>query len=66
MPRENVAIVLDSRITFEQRGGKIADLDCISLGPNIIDIHTVDEHLDIASTEKTYRLLQNVLRGMKE
>ena len=46
--------------------GKIADLDCISLGPNIFDIHTVDEHLDIASTEKTYRLLQNVLRQMKE
>ena len=45
--------------------GKIPNLDCISLGPDIKDIHTVDEHLHIASTERYYRLLTAVLEAMK-
>lgn len=40
---------------------KIEDLDCISLGPDILDIHTVEERLNIASTLRTWNLLINVL-----
>ena len=40
---------------------KIDDLDCISLGPDILDIHTVEERLNIASTLRTWNLLINVL-----
>lgn len=45
--------------------GKIPDLDCISFGPDILDIHTVSERLDIASAARTYQLLLKVL-GHKE
>ena len=40
---------------------KIDDLDCISLGPDILDIHTVEERLNIASTLRTWNLLLHVL-----
>ncbi|WP_028042141.1 beta-Ala-His dipeptidase [Candidatus Stoquefichus massiliensis] len=37
--------------------GKIPDLDIITMGPNMADIHTPDERLDIESFVKTYQLL---------
>lgn len=36
---------------------KIPELDIITMGPNMADIHTPDERLDIESFEKTYKLL---------
>lgn len=44
---------------------KLKGLDCVSLGPDILDIHTVNEKLDIASTERTWELLLNVLKALK-
>ncbi|MBQ3425946.1 MAG: beta-Ala-His dipeptidase [Clostridia bacterium] len=41
--------------------GKKPELDCISFGPNILDIHTTGERLDIASTERVYRFLVKLL-----
>ena len=40
---------------------KIKNLDAVSMGPNILDIHTTDERLDIASTERMYRYIRQVL-----
>lgn len=40
---------------------KISDLDCIAVGPNMFDVHTVNEKLSISSTEKFFQLLLNVL-----
>jgi len=40
---------------------KIEDLDCVSIGPNILDIHTTAERLDIASTKRCYELILRVL-----
>ena len=37
--------------------GKIADLDCVSFGPNNFDIHTPKERLSISSTEKVWKLI---------
>lgn len=42
-------------------GGKIPDFDAVSIGPDMWDIHTVAEHLSIASTERTYEYLCAVL-----
>lgn len=36
---------------------KIPELDIITMGPNMADIHTPDERLDIESFVKTYKLL---------
>ena len=43
---------------------RIDDLDCVSLGPDIHDIHTSEERLDIASVERMYRYLVRVLEAL--
>lgn len=45
--------------------GKKPDLDCVSLGPNMYDIHSFDERLDIASTERVWKYLKAVLAALK-
>lgn len=45
---------------------KMDGLDAISLGPDMFDVHTPDEHLSISSTERVWELLLNALKGMKE
>ena len=41
--------------------GKIEGLDCISMGPDIFDIHTTEEHLSISSTKRMYEYILNVI-----
>ena len=41
--------------------GKIKGLDCVSLGPDMFDIHTPQEKLSISSTERTWNFLLRVL-----
>ncbi len=43
---------------------KIADLDCVSLGPQMHDIHTSRERLDIASTGRVWELILNLLKSL--
>ena len=43
---------------------KIPGLDCISIGPNMHDIHTSREKLEIDSTERTWKFLQEVLKAL--
>lgn len=45
---------------------KIEGLDTISLGPNMYDVHTPNEHLSISSTERVWEFLLDVLKEMKE
>lgn len=40
---------------------KIADLDCVSMGPDIMDIHTPKERLSISSTKRVYDLVKKIL-----
>lgn len=40
---------------------KIPGLDCVSMGPNMSDVHTAEESLDIASVQRTWEFLQKVL-----
>ena len=44
---------------------KLPDLDCVSIGPNMWDIHTTEERLSIPSTERTYRLVKAFLAAAK-
>ena len=41
--------------------GKIEDLDCISMGPDIFNIHTTEEHLSISSAKRMYEYILNVI-----
>lgn len=44
---------------------KKADLDIISFGPNINNIHTTDESVNIISVRKVYFFLTNLLKNLK-
>ncbi len=40
-------------------------LDCVSIGPEMADVHTPNEHLSISSVQRTYELLKEVLKNSK-
>ena len=44
---------------------KIKDLDCIAVGPTLLDVHTVNEKLSVSSTEKLYDIIIGVLKRCK-
>ncbi len=41
--------------------GKVPDLDCVSLGPDMCSIHTTEERLSISSTKRVWEFLVQVL-----
>ncbi len=43
---------------------KLPGLDCVSIGPDMQDIHTSRERLHIASTERTWNFLLEVLKNL--
>ena len=43
---------------------KLPGLDCVSIGPQMYDIHTSRERLDITSTERTWKFLLEVLKAL--
>ncbi len=43
---------------------KLPGLDCVSIGPQMHDIHTTREKLEIASTERTWMFLLEVLKNL--
>lgn len=44
---------------------KLPNTDMISIGPNMQDIHTPKERLEIASTVRVYRVLERMLSNIK-
>ena len=45
-------------------GEKLPGLDCVSVGPQMHDIHTSREKLSIASTQRTWNFLLEVLKNL--
>lgn len=45
--------------------GKRPDLDCVSCGPDVLEIHSFNERLDIASTQRSWEFLKLVLKNCK-
>ena len=45
--------------------GKLPGLDCVSVGPDMQDIHTFRERLHIASTQRLWAMVVETLRRMK-
>lgn len=44
---------------------KMPNVDAISLGPDMYDVHTPNEHLNISSTERTYKYLLEILKSIR-
>lgn len=40
---------------------KFPDMDCVSLGPTMEDVHTAEERLDIASAARTYEYIKKII-----
>jgi len=43
---------------------KLPGLDCVSIGPNMFDIHTTRERLEITSVKRTWDFLLKVLKAL--
>jgi len=43
---------------------KLPGLDCVSIGPDMQDIHTSRERLNIASTQRTWEFLREILKNL--
>lgn len=44
---------------------KIEDLDCVSIGPDLRDVHTPDEWMSIASAQRTWDFVLGILKESK-
>ena len=45
--------------------GKLPGLDCVSVGPDLFDIHTFRERMPVSSVQRTWKLVLEVLKRMK-
>ncbi len=52
---------IHARVECGLLAGKIPNLDAVSMGPDIIDIHTPNEHLDIASTHRMWDFIVRII-----
>lgn len=43
---------------------KLPGLDCVSIGPDMLDIHTSREKLNIASTQRTWNFILEILKQL--
>ena len=43
---------------------KLPGLDCVSIGPQVSDIHTTNERLSISSTQRTWKILTETLKRL--
>lgn len=43
---------------------KIPGLDCVSMGPNLHDVHSVNENLSISSTDRTFAFIKELLKSL--
>lgn len=46
--------------------GKMPELDCVSFGPTMHNVHTTEEELSISSVQRMYAYLLNVLESIHE
>jgi len=44
---------------------KIKGLDCISIGPQLFDVHTVNERLSVSSTQRIFEILIKLLENLE-
>ena len=59
--REPVLEAIHAGVECGILAAKIPGLDCVSIGPNMSNVHTAEESLDIASVQRMWEYLLNVL-----
>lgn len=63
--RKPVVQALHAGVECGLFAGKLPGLDCVSFGPDMADIHTPQESLNIASVERTWKYLLEILKRLK-
>ena len=43
-------------------GSKIPDMDCVSMGPDMLNIHTTEEKACISSVERMWNYILEILK----
>lgn len=64
--KEPVIMAIHAGLECGIIAGKIENLDIISLGPDILDIHTPKERLSISSAKRVFDYVLKVLKEFKE
>ena len=62
--KEPVVMAIHAGLECGLLSEKLPGLDCVSIGPEMKDIHTTRERLNIASTERVWNYLQEVLKKL--
>ena len=62
--REPEVLTIHAGLECGLLGEKLPGLDCVSIGPQMHDIHTSRERLEIASTERTWKFLLEILKNL--
>jgi dipeptidase D len=55
-------VVIHAGVECGTIAAKIPGLDAVSFGPNMYDVHTVNERLSISSAMRSYDFLLEVLK----
>ena len=63
--KEPVTDIIHAGLECGIISSKIKDLDCISIGPDLYDIHTPKERLDIQSAKRVWSFVKAVLKEIK-
>ena len=63
--KQPVVDALHAGLECGRFSGKRPELDCISIGPDLKEVHSVNEKLSIASTQRVWEFLLEVLKRSK-
>ena len=64
--KEAVVDIIHAGLECGILSSKVPGLECISIGPDIEDIHTPAERLNIESSARTYRYVRGILKAFTE
>ena len=62
--QDAIVKVLHAGVECGMIASKIPGLDAVSFGPNLYDVHTVNEHMSLSSAERTYEFLLKILENL--
>lgn len=63
--KDGVALAIHAGLECGLLAGKMPGLDAVSFGPELLDIHSPRERLDVASVERMYQLVCEILKNCR-
>ena len=63
--KDGVALAIHAGLECGLLAGKLPGLDAVSFGPELLDIHSPRERLGVASVERMYQLVCEILKNCR-